>query len=117
MKNILLFVFVGLFYQLVVYLYEILLMQMTWFIIAILAFVICTGGLIYSLINETPLFKFERNEYGSIVVAEYFMRGQRGQWRGEGYLVSVLVTATGLLWLFLSKIEVVKYFKDSNKNT
>jgi len=117
MKNILLFVFIALFYQVVVLFYEVLLMQIVWFTIAILAFIICTGGLIYSMINDTPLFKFERNEYGSIVVAEYFMRGQRGQWRGEGYLVSTLVTFTGLLWLFLSKIEVVKQFKEANKFT
>ena len=117
MKNIMLFIFIGFFYQIVVHIYDILLKQIVWFTIAILAFVICTGGLVYSMINDTPLFKFERNEYGSIVVAEYFMRGQRGQWRGEGYLVSTLVTATGLLWLFLSKIELVKQFKDSNKFT
>jgi len=46
-----------------------------WFSIAIIVFVVCTGGLVYSMINDTPLFKFERNEYGSVVVAEYFMRG------------------------------------------
>ena len=74
-KNIMLFIIIAIFYQLVVYLYEILLMQIVWFTIAILAFIICTGGLIYSMINDTPLFKFERNEYGSIVIAEYFMRG------------------------------------------
>jgi hypothetical protein len=70
-----LLIIIGFFYQVVVYLYEILLMQMVWFGISIAAFIICTGGLIYSMINDTPLFKFERNEYGSIVVAEYFMRG------------------------------------------
>ena len=80
---------------------------MVWFGIAITAYIICTGGLIYSMINETPLFKFERNEYGSIVVAEYFMRGQRGQWRGEGYLVSTLVTFTGLTYLFLNKLDTL----------
>mgnify|MGYP000867847174 CR=1 FL=1 len=80
---------------------------MVWFGIAITVYVICTGGLIYSMINETPLFKFERNEYGSIVVAEYFMRGQRGQWRGEGYLVSTLVTFTGLTYLFLNKMDAL----------
>ena len=75
MKNIMLFVIITLFYQVVLHLYSVLLKQMVWFGIAIAAFIICTGGLIYSMINETPLFKFERNEYGSIVVAEYFMRG------------------------------------------
>lgn len=74
-KNIILFILIAIFYQVVLSLYDILLKQMVWFGIAILAFIICTGGLIYSMINDTPLFKFERNEYGSIVIAEYFMRG------------------------------------------
>lgn len=53
------------------------------------------------MINDTPLFKFERDEYGTVVVGEYFMRGQRGQWKGEGWLISTLVTCIGLLWLYL----------------
>lgn len=57
------------------YLYNFLLNQWVWFVIAISVFVICTGGLVYSMLNQMPWFKFERNEFGSIVVTEYFMRG------------------------------------------
>jgi len=32
------------------------------------------------------------------------MRGQRGQWAGEGYIVSILVTIIGLLYLYLNNI-------------
>ncbi len=38
-------------------------------------------------------------------VAEYFMKGQRGQWAGEGYIYSFLVTITGLVLLFLTQID------------
>lgn len=57
-----------------------------------------------------PWFKFERNEFGAIVVTEYFMRGQRGQWAGEGYIVSILVTLTGLGYLVLNNAD--RFFKD-----
>ena len=109
-KNLIGLVIIALFYKLIEYLYDFLLLQWVWFSISIIVFVVCTGGLVYSMINDTPLFKFERNEYGSVIVAEYFMRGQRGQWRGEGWLVSFLVTLTGLLWLYL--INVNKLVQD-----
>lgn len=69
---------IGVLALLVKYSYNILLSQYTWFTISILAWIICTGGLVYSMLNNMPWFKFERNEYGAVVVAEYFMRGQRG---------------------------------------
>lgn len=62
------------------------------------------------MLNNMPWFKFERNEFGAIVVTEYFMRGQRGQWAGEGYIVSILVTLTGLGYLFLNNAD--RFFKD-----
>jgi len=33
------------------------------------------------------------------------MRGQRGQWAGEGYLVSTLVTIIGLTYLYMNNVE------------
>lgn len=104
-KNVIGLFVIVFFYKIVQYAYATLLKQWVWFGIAITVFIICTGGLVYSMINDTPLFKFERNEFGSVVVAEYFMRGQRGQWRGEGWLISTLVTFTGLLWLYLNNVE------------
>ena len=92
--------------------YPILLNQKTWFAIAIAFWVIFTGGLVYSMLNSMPWFKFERNEFGQVVIAEYFMRGQRGQWAGEGYIASVLCTVIGLSYLALCNIE--KYFEDKS---
>lgn len=34
------------------------------------------------------------------------MKGQRGQWAGEGYIFSFLVSFVGLIWIFLVKIEL-----------
>ena len=90
--------------------YEVLLNQWTWFFIAIAVWVIFTGGLVYSMLNSMPWFKFERNEFGQVVIAEYLMRGQRGKWAGEGYIASFLCTAIGLTYLALNNIE--KIFKD-----
>lgn len=92
-------------------LYPILMNQLVWFGVAITVFVICTGGLVYSILNNMPWFRFERNEFGAIVVAEYFMRGQRGQYAGEGYIVSFLTTFIGLVILWLWNAE--KRFPDS----
>jgi len=77
-KNFLGLCIIFFFYQLVQHLYKTLLKQWVWFGIAITVFIVCTGGLVYSMINDTPLFKFKRDDYGNVVVDEYFMRGQRG---------------------------------------
>lgn len=52
-----------------------------------------------------PLFRYERNQFGQIVIAEYFMRGQRGQYGGEGYIASTLITVIGLVYLYMSRIN------------
>lgn len=85
--------------------YPILMNQWVWFAVAITVFVICTGGIVFSLLNNMPWFRFERNEFGSIVIGEYFMRGQRGQYAGEGYIVSFLTTFIGILYLYVSRID------------
>jgi len=105
MKNIVGMTVIGCLAFVVKYSYNILLNQWTWFTIAIAAWVICTGGLVYSMLNNMPWFKFEKNEFGQVVIAEYFMRGQRGQWAGEGYIISVLVTVIGFFFLYLCNVE------------
>ena len=65
----------------------------------------CTGGIVYTIIHNVPWFKFERNEFGTVVVAEYFMKGQRGQWAGEGYIVSFLTTLAGIALLLLTRAQ------------
>ena len=96
---------VCLLFNLVKHAYTFLIKPWVWFGIAISVYVICTGGLVYSMLNGMPWFKFEKNEFGSVTITEYFMRGQRGQWAGEGYIISILVTCIGLGYLYLVKIQ------------
>lgn len=105
MKNLIGFTIIALLFQAVKAIYSILMDQRVWFMVAISLFFVCTGGFVYSALNNMPLFKFERNEYGSIQVGEYIMRGQRGQYAGEGYIGSFLFTIIGLAYLYLSKVN------------
>ena len=84
-----------------------------WFFIAMMTYFICTGGIVYSIIHNVPWFKMERDQYGSVYISEYFMKGQRGQWAGEGYIFSFLVCCCGLILIFLSKVESI--FKSNSQ--
>ena len=46
-----------------------------WFFIAMMTYWICTGGIVYSIIHGVPWFKLERDQYGGVFIAEYFMKG------------------------------------------
>lgn len=87
------------------YIRVIMLKPSVWFFIAMATYTICTSGIVYSIIHNVPWFKLERDQYGNVFVAEYFMRGQRGQWAGEGYIFSGLCLVTGLTLIFLSRID------------
>ena len=113
-KNLIGLAAVSLLFSLVKYFYNFLLNQWVWYSISLAVYIICTGGLVYGILNGVPWFKFEKNEYGSVVITEYFMRGQRGQWAGEGYIVSVLCTFIGLLYLYLNKITEMTKRDDGN---
>lgn len=112
-KNMIGFAIIGLLFQFVKYLYPFLMNQMVWFSIANTVFIICTGGLVFSMLNGMPLFRFERNQFGQVVVTEYFMRGQRGQYAGEGYIASTLFTVIGLAYLGLTRVS--SWVGDKNK--
>lgn len=78
-----------------------------WFFIALTVFCICTGGIVYSIIHGMPWFKFDRDEFGKVYVSEYFMKGQRGQWAGEGYIVSFLTLFDGITLILLSRVHLI----------
>ena len=40
-------------------------------------------------------------------VTEYFQRGQRGQWAGEGYIMSVIAVLIGLAYLILNNVPQI----------
>jgi len=62
------FVVIAVLFQFVKHIYPFLMKQYVWFGIAITVFLVCTGGLVYSMLNNMPLFKFEKNEFGQVIV-------------------------------------------------
>lgn len=98
------------FATLVKQMYGILLNQYTWFMVALMFYIVCTAGLVFSILNGMPIFRFERNEFGSVVITEYFQRGQRGQWAGEGFIMSTMAVIIGLTYLTLNNVE--RIFED-----
>lgn len=97
------------------YLRVIMLYPMMWFIISMITYAICTGGVVYSILHNVPWFKMERDQYGNVFISEYFMKGQRGQWAGEGYIFSFLCVACGLTLIFLSRIDKIIPSKSSRR--
>jgi hypothetical protein len=57
------------------YIRQVMLEPAVWFIVAMTTYAICTGGIVYSVIHNVPWFKMERDQYGSVYISEYFMRG------------------------------------------
>ena len=104
-KNFMVFCIIGVIFQSVKMVYNFLLNQMVWFAIALIVYFVCTGGVVYSILQSMPLFKFAKNEYGQIYIEEYIMPGQRGQWAGEGYIASALYLGVGLAYLYLARIQ------------
>jgi hypothetical protein len=87
------------------YIRVIMLHPVVWFVVSMIVYAICTSGVVYSIIHNVPWFKLERDQFGNVFVAEYFMRGQRGQWAGEGYIFSLLCITAGLVLIFLSRVD------------
>lgn len=102
-KNLVLFCILAGLIILVVKIRPHLVNQNVWMGIAHVSYAICIQGFVYNLLNNAPMFRFEQDKYGKMYVSEYFMASQRQQYAGEGYIVSALVMAFGLLILFMSR--------------
>jgi hypothetical protein len=102
-KNISFLVIMGVLLSLLKYIRIVLLEPKIWFFISMMTFCICTGGVVYGMIHNAPWFKFEKDEFGQNYVSEYFMKGQTGQWSGEGYIVSTLTACTGFTLIAISR--------------
>jgi hypothetical protein len=50
-KNMIGFSVIAFLFQLIKYIYPVLMNQMTWFAISIIVFIICTGGIVFSMLN------------------------------------------------------------------
>jgi len=105
MKNLFLFAVVGTLITIFVKIREQLINQGLWIMIAISSYFICTSGVVYTMINPVPMFRFEPDKYGKYHIVEYFMSTNRGQYGGEGYIVSSLALMISSGFFFLIKME------------
>ena len=102
-KNLTLFAIIIVLIRVFFYLQPFLLNQFVWIGIAWIGYFFCTSGIVYTILNHMPIFKMEQDQYGKIVVAEYFMRSSRGQYGGEGYITATLAMLTSCAFLMMIK--------------
>ena len=86
---------------------EYLINPMLWITIAWLGYFVCTSGFIYTILNNMPMFKMEQDQYGKLIVSEYFMRSNRGQYGGEGYITSFIALFISGAFLVMIKADVL----------
>lgn len=60
-KNLIFLAIVVIFVSVLKYIRIVLLEPAVWFLIAMMTFVICTGGIVYTIIHGVPWFKFDRD--------------------------------------------------------
>jgi len=76
-KNMIMFVVLGALIVLVVKIRDYLIDQYLWLVISWIGYVICTSGVVYTILNTVPVFRFDQDQYGKMFVSEYFMRSSR----------------------------------------
>jgi hypothetical protein len=77
-----------------------------WWAIACLGYIVCTSGFVYCTLHGMPIFRFDQDQFGKMYVSEYFMRGQRSQYAGEGYITSTLAFLFSAVFLGMVKSDV-----------
>lgn len=104
-KNLILFSILALLIGMVIVIRPILIERTVWFGLAILGYIVCTSGFIYSELHNMPMFRFDKDQYGSMSISEYFMRSQRSQYAGEGYITSLIAFFTSMCFLLFLKSD------------
>jgi len=84
---------------------EYLINPFLWITIAWVGYFVCTSGFIYTILNNMPMFKMEQDQYGKLFVSEYFMRSNRGQYGGEGYITSFIALVVSSSFLVMIKAD------------
>ena len=92
-----------------IYIQDMLINPYLWIAIAWLGYFICTSGVVYTMLNHVPMFKMENDQYGKPYVSEFFMRSNRGQYGGEGYITAAM--ALCISGAFLVMIKADRIFK------
>ena len=102
-KNAILFVFLAIFIRVFITIQDYLINQMLWITIACGGYFICTSGVVYTMLNNVPMFGLGQDQYGKVVVENYFMRSSRGQYGAEGYITSGLALIISASFLMMIK--------------
>ena len=76
-KNLVLFSILAVLLTVFIKIRPILLQPKLWIAIALGSYAVCTSGVVYTMLHSVPVFKFEQNQYGQMIVSEYFMRSSR----------------------------------------
>lgn len=74
MRNIMMFVGVWILILAVFEVRPYLIDPKLWMFIAFLSYFICLSGIVYNIIHQYPVFRFDQDQYGKMYVKEYFMR-------------------------------------------
>lgn len=92
-KNALLPIFfLGIIIALLVVAKDVLNKPMTWFIISLIVFLVCCGGIVHNILHNAPLYGRHKNDKGEIEY-EYISTGNREQYAIEGYIASFISCA------------------------
>ena len=104
-KNLIFFGVLFFLLNLLVRLREALINKWLWIGVAVLGFIICTSGIVYAKLHNMPMFRMDTDEYGNHYIGEFFNRGNRSQWGGEGYIVSFLCALISGAFYFVANVD------------
>ena len=82
-----------------------LIKPIVWWLIAVSGYVVFTSGFIYSKLNRMPMFRYDKDSFGKMYISEYFMKQDRSQYAGEGFIVSIIATFTSLTFLLFTRFD------------
>lgn len=88
-----------------------------WYSISVFGYIVCTSGFIYSELHNMPMFRLDRDQWGSVYISEYFMKQQRSQYAAEGYIASCIAVSVSFIFLMITRNERFPVFQNMSATT
>mmetsp|Transcript_8624 Transcript_8624/g.9804 ORF Transcript_8624/g.9804 Transcript_8624/m.9804 type:complete len:362 (-) Transcript_8624:34-1119(-) len=82
--------------------------RVIWVIGSAIVYILCVGGIAFTLIHSMPTFKYGQDQSGSLFVEEYIQKSQRGQYAGEGYGCALVMFLTAAALIGFTKLDKMK---------
>ena len=109
LRNLTMFVVLIVLIRIFVSIQDFLVNPNLWMLIAVVTYWICTSGIVYVMINGSPYAYFDYNEYGQVVIKEYFKKSLRAQYGIEGQITATInLLAAGCFMLLLKADKLFK---------